>query len=160
LEQAKEEMKALADQFLGGEAGGWLKQVEKQQVEAPFSFCLEDVVLDGKFDWLGGRDGKWTHLLDYKTGKNIPPAKVEEYQLQLGLYALALQLAGHTPLRVGIYYVDEDRLETFDSASLAQQARQTASPILMQIRNGDFAARPGAHCAFCPQAQFCPHGLH
>jgi len=155
LRRAEMELLQVAEHFLRSAVVEWLEEVDTQSVELPFSCLVGDYVVEGIIDWGGETSGVLTHLLDYKTGKDLSTEKKAEYQFQLGLYAHALELAGNTLRRAGIYFVDENRLEEFDVHSSVRHSVEMTVEACGRISDGNFAPCPGEHCAFCQQAWAC-----
>ena len=141
--------------------------------EAPFTFELPDpdggppLRMAGIIDRIDRAPDGSSELIDYKTGRSRPQAKVDADD-QLSVYALALKMgavldpATGEPLppasRLALYFTESDEeVSTTRSDeeldAFVERLRATAR----RMRSGDFAATPSADtCKWCDFARICP----
>jgi ATP-dependent exoDNAse (exonuclease V) beta subunit len=158
VEAIDSEAERLADTFRKSPLGK--RAAAATEVEREFDFLMEveDVVLRGQIDlWFEDR-GKLV-LVDYKTDRG---AEAGPYELQLRLYALALErLTGRAPdeaylcfLRSNTTIPVDVRPSLFDAPELVVREFREA-----QDRQ-DFPLREGEHCRTCPHfTRLCPARL-
>ena len=98
-------------------------------------------------------------LVDYKTDQHISDERLQEYSMQLRLYAIALSRAlGHRVDRI-VLAVLRHRREI--SVRLSLEDQQALSYAVNAFREahcaGSFPLRPGKQCEWCPYvAGACP----
>ena len=116
--------------------------------------ALEDIVLRGQIDLWFEEDGELI-LVDYKSGRE------ERYELQLRLYALALErYLGRLPDRAVLFYLRSGR-EVDISLSLndLKGAKYAVREYLRAHNESLFPLREGDHCHRCRFYQeACPAG--
>ena len=94
-------------------------------------------------------------IIDYKTGR----PKTQEHadkSLQLSVYALAMQAAG--PVKAVIFENLEDGSTVLTTRDLRElkKAEQTIAEVAASIARGEFEAKAGRHCSWCPYRMLCP----
>jgi len=134
LEDHISEVEGLVDRALGSDVLKSVLSSENFYREVPFLVPLDDLYISGRIDLLFRDDGCW-NVLDYKTDI-VEPGDVEargrEYELQAGIYALALQRLRVGPIgRVIIYFVRADASKVFDSP---EKISRVAEEHLKRIR--------------------------
>ena len=155
-EEELERVEALARAYCDSELARRLAALANVEVERPFAFLLEGVLLNGRLDVLW-RDGERALVLDYKTnalGGREPAEIVEhEYRGQRAVYALACLRAGAREVEVAYQFLEapgEPVSATFaadDEAVLAEELGE----VIGRIRDGDFRPTPSDFaCAGCP----------
>ena len=155
-EEELERIEALVRAYCDSELARRLGALANVEVERPFAFLLEGVLLNGRLDVLW-RDGERALVLDYKTnalGGREPAEIVEhEYRGQRAVYALACLRAGAREVEVVYQFLDapgEPVSATFaadDEALLAEELGE----VIGRIRDGDFRPTPSDFaCAGCP----------
>lgn len=151
----------LADAFRHSPLGR--RAVAATTIEREFDFLMEveNIVLRGQIDLWFEERGK-TVLVDYKTDRVSAaeaPSRAKQYELQLRLYALALErLNGRAPDEGYIYFLRPNvavpvdlRPSLFDSPEGAVREFREAQERL------DFPLREGEHCRTCPHfTRLCP----
>jgi len=133
-----------------------LAALEGVQVERPFLFALDDVLLSGRLDVLW-RSGEQALVLDYKTNAldgRAPATIVEdEYRLQRAVYALACLRAGAADVEVVYQFLEapEDVVsESFSHVDTGRLERELGA-VVARLRDGDFRPTPSAFaCSGCP----------
>jgi ATP-dependent helicase/nuclease subunit A len=151
----------LADAFRHSQLGRRAAAAAHSEREFDFLMELENMVLRGQIDLWFKERGK-TVLVDYKTDRISAtgvPARAERYELQLRLYALALErLNGRAPDEGYIYFLRPNtavpvdlRPSLFGSPEAAVREFREAQERL------DFPLREGDHCRTCPHfTRLCP----
>jgi len=125
------------------------------QVERPFAFEHDGVLLHGRLDALY-RDGDRALVLDYKTNMldELSPDEVieESYGLQRLVYALACFRAGAEEVEVVYQFLERPDAvvsTTFDRSTLPELEAELSEAI-GRIGAGDFRPNPGEVCHGCP----------
>jgi RecB family exonuclease len=158
VSEASEEAVRLAQVFERSELARRLERATRIEREFDFAIELEEMVLRGQIDlWFD--EGGETVLVDYKTGTPEAGPRLEAYELQLRIYALALErLTGKLPDRAVLFF-----LRTGEAAevTLDLPALEATRAILRAFRHAqdrlDFPLREGAQCWSCAWlARLCP----
>jgi ATP-dependent exoDNAse (exonuclease V) beta subunit len=155
-EEELERVEALVRAYCDSELARRLAALANVEVERPFAFLLEGVLLNGRLDVLW-RDGERALVVDYKTnalGGREPAEIVEhEYRGQRAVYALACLRAGAREVEVVYQFLEAPGLPvsatfaTDDEAVLADELGE----VIGRIRDGDFRPTPSDFaCAGCP----------
>ena len=114
--------------------------------------------LTGRYDRLDFLDGG-LELIDYKSAKSPKLPSPEEVDLQLGLYALALeQHYGRSLKRMSLLYLRTgERVSYQVSKASRQQVESVVSEMAQRLLGVDeWNPRCGAHCSRCQYARYCP----
>jgi RecB family exonuclease len=147
---------ALVSAYCGSTLAGRIAALDGVQVERPFAFLLDDVLLNGRLDVLW-RAGDRALVLDYKTnllGGREPAEIVEgEYHGQRAVYALACLRAGAREIEVVYQFLESP--ETVVSATYATAdvpaLEDELRAVIGRIREGVFRPTPSPFaCAGCP----------
>ena len=144
------------DNYLGWEAANPNEIVD---VERRFSFPFGDQVMRGKIDRIERRaDGKLA-VVDYKTGKtsNAPPRSRLKDEIQLNLYALAIQEEfGELPAEASYLYLRETKpLPYLPSEATIGAFSERLSGVVGAILAGEFPAVKSHDCRFCDYGEIC-----
>jgi ATP-dependent helicase/nuclease subunit A len=150
VERAKEMISGFLDSELGRRVA-----VPGSVAEVPLLIRCEDVTIRGSADLIHG--SKPPLVLDYKTNRlegSSPEEKMRSYDLQRGLYALAVARAQHRQ-SVDTAYVFLERPEepvfrtyaTADFEEVEAKLRDT----LGEIKSGHFFGGPGGQSRPCGQ---------
>ncbi len=130
--------------------------LEGVQVERPFVFALNGVLMTGRLDVLW-RSGVQALVLDYKTNAldgRGPAAIVEdEYHLQRIVYALACFAAGVDEVEVVYQFLEapEEGVSATFSRVGVERLEWELEAVIARIREGDFRPTPSAFaCSGCP----------
>jgi RecB family exonuclease len=120
-----------------------------------FEITIGDVLVRGRMDRIDEVEGG-VHICDYKTGKP-KDEKVADKSLQLGIYALAAQQSGMTPVAMSFYNLEDNSLATTtptksDLVKIESQVQEVAE----KIRRGEFEAKKGYQCRQCAYRVICP----
>jgi len=140
------EARELAARFVTSDLGKRAAVAGRREREYDFLFYLEDVVLRGVID-LWFEEGGELVLVDYKTDREESP---EAYELQLRIYALALErYAGRLPDRVVLHYLRSNRAVPVRLGNL-EEVGEVVREFRMAQEQMEFAMKPGEQCARCP----------
>jgi|GEM_PF-922660 len=147
----------LADDILRG-------YVKRQQhlpppvaVEFPFHLVWEGHTLTGVVDRIDDGDNGVT-VVDYKTSQRKPTAQELKEDLQLTLYALAVEQSLGRPVERIVHYHlrDQTQLSTARSQSDFRKLQQVILPRFTQRSEAQsFAPRYGYWCRFCDYRELC-----
>jgi ATP-dependent helicase/nuclease subunit A len=125
------------------------------QVERPFTFEHDGVLLHGRLDVLH-RNGNSALVLDYKTNMldEVSPEEIieESYRLQRLVYALACFRAGAEEVEVVYHFLERPDAvvsTTFEPSELPALEAELSEAI-GRIGAGDFRPNPGDVCNGCP----------
>jgi DNA helicase-2/ATP-dependent DNA helicase PcrA len=147
--EGKETLSALYDSMEKNPPTPWY-------LEKDFTLKIGPYLLRGKIDRIDKLPDGTVEIIDYKTGTPKDELSADDKR-QLLLYQLAADRSlGLTPARLTYTYLTnsanlsflgtEKELEKFQADTEAQIDR---------IRDADFTATPGKHCAFCDFRSIC-----
>jgi DNA helicase-2/ATP-dependent DNA helicase PcrA len=127
------------------------------ELEKPFAWPWEDVVLSGRIDQINRLDSRRVEVVEYKTGQPRPEKTVQK-SLQLALYALAAERhLGLQPARLTLYNFTAGQAVSFaPEEKQAARALDTVREVADSIRAREFPPRPGFHCRYCDYRPLCP----
>lgn len=147
---ATEEALRLARVFERSELARRLERATRVEREFDFAIELEEVVLRGQID-LWFEEGGETLVVDYKTGTPAGGPRLQAYELQVRVYALAVErLTGKLPDRALLFFLEtgEPAEVTLDAPTL-EDARATIGAFRQAQDRLEFPLREGAHCWSC-----------
>jgi CRISPR/Cas system-associated exonuclease Cas4 (RecB family) len=126
--------------------------------ETPILFDFDGLLIRGAID-LWFEEGGVLVLVDYKTDNYISDERLQEYSLQMRLYAVALSRA--LGRRVDRIVLAALKLGREIGLSLSPDDEHALSRAVGEFRethrSGDFPLRPGRQCECCPYvAGACP----
>jgi DNA helicase-2/ATP-dependent DNA helicase PcrA len=130
---------------------------EVLHTEEWFEMRMGGATVVGRIDRMDrSRDGRVV-ITDYKTGKPKSQEDADE-SLQLSIYALAAREKwGYEVESLVLYNLTESAAVTTRRCEAELQgARMQVEEAAQQIMAGDFRAKPGFHCNFCPYHNLCP----
>ena len=149
--QGVEQLREFAIQCRTGPA------LEVLHSEEWFDMTVGDATVVGRIDRMDrGADGR-VIITDYKTGKPKSQEDADE-SLQLSIYAMAARAKwGYDVDALVLYNLEENApVITRRNAAQLEGAKLTVEEAAQQIASGDFRARTGFHCSFCPYRNLCP----
>ncbi len=151
LRQGKEQLQ----QFL--EAARNSPRPEVMETERKFELLVGSSKLAGRVDRIDRTGPDSVAIVDYKTGKPQSQEDADK-SLQLSLYALAARDAWGKHADRLIFYNLENNTPVFTTRNDGEleAAKIRVQKVADQIAEGNFAAKPGYHCAFCPYRNLCP----
>ena len=145
----------LVESYCGSELARRIAALPGAQVERPFAFEHDRVLLHGRLDVLH-RDGPRALVLDYKTNllDEASPEEVvdESYTLQRLVYAIACFRAGAEEVEVVYHFLERPDAvvsRTFSRAEVPELEAELSAAIA-QINAGEFGPTPGEVCHGCP----------
>jgi RecB family exonuclease len=139
------------------EVAGNAPPPEVVDTERRFELKVGAAKLTGRVDRIDRTGPDTVAIVDYKTGK----AKSQEDadgSLQLSLYALAArEMWGKRADRL-VFHNLENGTMVFTTRSDAEleAAKLQVQEAADAIARGEFGAKPGYHCAYCPYRNLCP----
>jgi DNA helicase II / ATP-dependent DNA helicase PcrA len=150
-----EQLRAFVERHNGIEI-----DVDRIQMEQPFSIELGDITLDGRIDQIMLVDpvhAGAVELVDYKTGRPRTERDAEK-SLQLSVYAIAAKKALHlNPVRLTFYNLTTNEpVSSVRASEDLEQATKTVRDVAVQIRSGRFDPAPGFGCRRCEFVSICP----
>jgi superfamily I DNA/RNA helicase/RecB family exonuclease len=125
--------------------------------EEHFEVRVGKATVAGRIDRIDDLGGGRVAIVDYKTGK--PRAQEDADQsLQLSIYAIAAREKwGYEADRLIFYNLQENSaVRTVRDRLQLEQAKAKVEDVADQIAAGQFDAKPGYHCRFCPYRNLCP----
>ncbi len=149
-------VRGLVAAYCGSSLATRIAALDGVRVERPFSFLLDDVLLNGRLDVLW-RDGERSLVLDYKTNalEGRDPAEIveTEYRGQRAVYALACLRAGAAEVEVLYQFLEAP--ESLVSSTFARDDVGTLESelraVIERVREGDFRPTPSLYaCSGCP----------
>ena len=114
--------------------------------------------LTGRYDRLDFLDGG-LELIDYKSAKSPKLPLPEDVDMQLGLYALALeQRYGRSLKRMSLLYLRTGERVSYEaSEEHKQQVNSVISELALRLREeSEWQPNCGNQCSYCPYARYCP----
>ena len=149
---------ALARVFEQSELGRRAARAQVRKQEMDFLVPADGILLRGQIDlWFD--EGRGPVLVDYKTDRFLGEARLRGYELQVRLYAFALeQLTGKPVCEAWLFPLRESGPHRIE---VSPEAIGSALELLRQWRaaeeTGDFPTRESADCQWCPYASGpCP----
>lgn len=153
-----DEARQLAQTFEQSELARRAARARSQQREMDFLVEIDGTLLRGQIDlWFD--EGHGTVLVDYKTDRYLGEARLRGYELQMRLYAVALEKLTGTPVREAwLFPLRETEPHSVDISGPSLRA---ALDILGQWRaaeqSGSFPTLESQDCRWCPFASGpCP----
>jgi ATP-dependent DNA helicase UvrD/PcrA len=130
---------------------------EVMETERKFELLVGSSKLAGRVDRIDRTGPESVAIVDYKTGKPQSQEDADK-SLQLSLYALAARDAWGKHADRLIFCNLENNTPVFTTRNDGEleAAKIRVQKVAEQIAEGNFAAKPGYHCAFCPYRNLCP----
>ncbi|MGO9864900.1 MAG: ATP-dependent helicase [Terriglobales bacterium] len=127
------------------------------ETEREFELQVGPAKLSGRVDRIDRTGPDSVAIVDYKTGKAKSQDDADE-SLQLSLYALAAREAwGKRADRLILYNLEGNTpIVSVRSDGELEAAKLRVRGAADGIARGEFAAKPGYHCAYCPYRNLCP----
>ncbi len=164
LDRPDPEAARLVEAFHASELARRIRQAAPIEREFDFAIEVDGVILSGRIDaWF--KDKGRTVLVDYKTDDfdpDLEPARLAPYQLQLRLYALALERLTESPpgeallhfLRPGKSVpvaLDHGTLE--GARDIVRRLREAQQRVEFPLREGEHCFRCAFYRGLCPAGQ-------
>ena len=118
---------------------------------------IDNVFLRGKIDRVDQLPTGELEVIDYKTGSLKKQDRVDKDK-QLTIYSMAAkQLFGKIPEILSLYFIDETKkVSSTRSQKQIDKEKGKIMETVEQIQSGNFEAKPGMMCQYCPYNRFCP----
>jgi hypothetical protein len=150
-----ERIATLVSSYCDSELARRIASLPGAQVERPFAFEHDGVLVHGRLDVLH-REERRALVLDYKTNllEDVSPEAIveESYTLQRLVYAIACFRAGADEVEVVYHFLEQPDAvvaKTFDRSELPELEAQLSEAI-EEINAGEFRPTPGEVCNGCP----------
>ena len=130
-------------------------------VELPFQMDICGIPIRGKIDRLEKDDNGNYYVIDYKTGACDEAENSISENIQMNLYALAIEKKfKKLPHEASLYYVNEDKFIRYiiTNRQSVDDFKQKLECVIASILNEEFDANPlqGAWtCRWCPYKNIC-----
>jgi len=130
---------------------------EVLHTEEWFEMPVGAATVAGRIDRIDKGSGRRVVITDYKTGKPKSQEDADE-SLQLSIYALAAHAKwGYEVDSLVLYNLAENAaVVTRRSDVQLDLAKEKVAAVAEKIAAGEFAAKTGFHCNFCPYRNLCP----
>ena len=130
---------------------------EVVETEHNFELQVGSARLTGRVDRIDRTGPDTVAIVDYKTGKPRSQEDADE-SLQLSLYALAVRDAFGKHADRLIFHNLENNIEvcTTRTDGELEAAKLRVQEAAEAIARGEFAAKPGYQCSYCPYRNLCP----
>ena len=151
------EYQELADTMLKGYVERHKDNTAPLVVEFPFQLPWGEHMLEGIIDRIDEGDNGLI-IVDYKTGKRKPTQRELASDLQLTVYAFAVEQVFGQPVERIVYYHLRDQtplLTTRSQSDFGWLCDEVLPFIIQAIEAGSFAPRPGYWCRYCDYRELC-----
>jgi len=155
-----------SDLYRAIEAILWGERPGRVQSEREILYRTTYGIVRGRLDKVIWTEEDTAWIVDFKTNRvsGDPGALVDEYALQMRIYALAVQRAWHPrAIRAELYFLAPDVRVPVPVDALEETAallEQLTEQVARARRREDFPARPDpARCRRCPCVRFCPERI-
>lgn len=133
--------------------------------EAPILDGQEFNQVTGRIDRIDKLDDGTFEVIDYKTGKKMPPQKIVDNNLQLSVYHLGLvnrwPSFAEKPVKLSFYFVQHgEKLSTTRSSQELAETKDKVLTIINEIKKSPFAPRSNPLCNWCQYQPYCPLFKH
>ncbi|KKQ95964.1 MAG: hypothetical protein UV74_C0013G0568 [Candidatus Woesebacteria bacterium GW2011_GWB1_43_14] len=133
--------------------------------EQKFIFKLKDLKVGGKIDRID-KQGDTLEVIDYKTGSKLPSQREVDANLQLSIYALAINKINDFPfkknykkLKLSLIYLDPlTKITTSRTIDELKSAEKELFNYKKKIEESDFICSNTPICANCEYSSFCNRG--
>lgn len=167
LERAASRALELRASYERTDIGRRAAAADEVEVERPFLVAISDlaghepVLLRGTID-LQFREGRRRVIVDHKaadiTALQIP-SRLEQPELQLRLYALALAALGRPPAEAHVLFLAPGVASRVDLGPAAlDEVRQVLVDFVTARQRLELPPTPGGGCRTCPHRSSCPVG--
>jgi putative RecB family exonuclease len=131
-------------------------------LEFRFTIEVEGVALSGVIDRMDRIPGGGYEIIDYKTGRRLPPQARVDQDLQLSVYHLAAkEIWGIEPEKLTLYFLlPGQRMTTTRTTADADALRRRIATVSERIAAGKFEPRQNPLCDWCEFQARCPLFRH
>ncbi len=146
------------ESFSASKIGERIKASQRIERELPFIFNYKGNLIKGRIDLVFG-NGDYT-ILDYKSnniGKKEIEAHVKHYELQMQLYANALEaIYGYPPTEAILYFLVPGIAANVDISEEAMaKMQERLDTFFATAEKGEFPITKGEMCNWCAYRKFC-----
>jgi len=130
---------------------------EVLETEHRFELNVGGAKVSGRVDRIDRTGADTVAIVDYKTGK--PKSQDDaDGSLQLSLYALAArETLGKVADRLVLHNIENNvAVSTTRCEGELEAAKLRVEKVAKEIAAGEFGAKPGYQCTFCPYRNLCP----
>ena len=154
-ERLKDKLNEELLKFSESDLYSQIRNSEEIRREMTFTFNINDVLIRGKID-IVYRFGNDTVIVDYKTGE-MTADKLDDYRLQLGIYALALNRAEYSvPSKLVVHSLTSgESHEISCSSALLDEIADSLTVSLNSMASGDFDPVYSGRCDSCLFKEMC-----
>jgi len=127
-------------------------------IEKKFNMVLDGFTFTGKIDRIEKSPGGEYEIVDFKTGKNAPAQKNLPDNLQLNIYAKAVEESKkRLPAKASLFYPElEKTLEYRPTSESVKKVIDEVLDMARRIDAGDFEPTPSAKaCRYCSYRGIC-----
>jgi ATP-dependent exoDNAse (exonuclease V) beta subunit len=130
---------------------------EVLETEHRFELNVGGAKVSGRVDRIDRTGTDTVAIVDYKTGKPKSQEDADE-SLQLSLYALAArETLGKVADRLVLHNIENNvAVSTTRCEGELEEAKLRVEKVAKEIAAGEFDAKPGYQCTFCPYRNLCP----
>ena len=120
------------------------------------------MIIGGRIDRIDEQEDGRIEIIDYKTGDKLPSQKEADNNLQLTLYALAvnqkyfLNLKPEAVTLSFLFLKQGKKLSTKRTFSELKKAKKDLLAKAREMEESDFSPAPGFICKFCEYKLLCP----
>lgn len=119
----------------------------------------------GRIDRIDKLEDGTFEVIDYKTGKKMPPQKIVDNNLQLSVYHLGLvnrwPSFAEKPVKLSFYFVQHgEKLSTTRNSQELEETKDKVLTIINEIKKSSFQPRSNPLCNWCPYQPHCPLFKH
>jgi len=111
-------------------------------------------------------DGSF-EIIDYKTGRKMPPQEIVDNNLQLSIYYLGIidrwpfLKQSNRPVKLSLYFLRHgEKISTFQNEKKIQECKEQILSLISQIQKSDFEPRSNPLCDWCQYQKYCPLFRH
>jgi superfamily I DNA/RNA helicase/RecB family exonuclease len=125
--------------------------------EQKFEIQIGGTTVAGRIDRIDRAPDGRVVVIDYKTGRSKTQKDADE-SLQLSIYALAAREKWNYEVASLAFYNLELNapVNTVRDSAMLEAARCQVLDVAKKIAEGNFEAKPGFYCSFCPYLTLCP----
>ena len=139
---------------------GWEDSTQNTLVdtEVQFKVRIGEVIFAGRIDRLEQNDRGEFELIDFKTGSTAKTKNKARTDIQLNIYARAIQkIKGRLPVRASLFYVEQDKIISYDvTPESVEEALLPVEKMTAEILKENFEATPDYwKCQHCSYASIC-----
>lgn len=150
--------KVISDFYEANSVGFKLPIALEQKFHTDVNGCR----LTGVIDKIDRHDNGDYEIIDFKTGRRLPPRSAVDNDLQLSIYHLAAEAVwGIIPDKLSLYYlIPKEKMTTKRTAEQVEETKTLISEVAEAISAKRFEPRENALCPWCDFHAHCPFRKH